>query len=149
MKTRWICILEYCFEVLSDYAKPGNTTITTIDSNPAPPEYTLCLVKNLWHRARNFKKAGLTWITHKSYSLPHRKHITHCDDVQDQLELRGLKVRLRDRWLLPRFILVLPSSGVRWFETDVSGLLVGSTFKGSSCQRKQLDSLTLKDGTDR
>ena len=36
-------------------------------------------------------------------------------------------------------------AGVRWFETDVSGLPIGSHLLGS----RVLDSLTLADGTDR
>jgi hypothetical protein len=54
---------------------------------------------------------------------------------------------LRDLRLPPRFKSLLPSSGllrgVRWFDTDVSGLPVGPVFKAFF-----FDILTFEDGTD-
>jgi hypothetical protein len=38
--------------------------------------------------------------------------------------------------------------GVKWFETDVSGLFVGLIFKGQALPQKG-NSLTLEDGTNR
>jgi hypothetical protein len=58
----------------------------------------------------------------------------------------------RDLGLPPRLNSVLSSSGllrgVRWFETDVSGLRVFTIFKGQAAQEEGvLDNLTLEDGT--
>jgi hypothetical protein len=58
---------------------------------------------------------------------------------------RRLVYHRQDRRLPRRLNWILPSSGllggVRWFETDVSGLPIGSIFKGEavSCFKGQLD----------
>jgi hypothetical protein len=58
--------------------------------------------------------------------------------------------------LPPRFKRILPSSGllrdVRWFKTDVSGLLISPTFKGSSktdVSGLPIGRLPLEDGANR
>jgi hypothetical protein len=67
---------------------------------------------------------------------------------------KSVLVTMHDRMLQPRFNWITSSSsgllrGIRWFQTDVSGLPIGSIFKGTESPTTPVsNNLTLRNNAE-